>query len=235
MTETLIFFKKIILFGSILNVLSGPNFIQIGVESLSYDFKTGDIAPIYYNLNTENIGPKKVRFDFISNAGWIFVYPEGKQELTSKAIIQLSSFSGATIVLEIHPENLQDGQHSAAVTVNAVDINDLTILDTKEVKVAVNKNVIVSPKTPSATQTPAITLTPEPVSSPQPISSPTASPFESPSEKTPLPSPKVQQEAETKSPSPVQSPVTSREVAPIINPLKFIIESLRTLLRFFGI
>ncbi|OHB17873.1 MAG: hypothetical protein A2913_01180 [Parcubacteria group bacterium RIFCSPLOWO2_01_FULL_40_65] len=165
-----IFAKTIFLFASLLTVLTGADYVKISSDSLTYDFRTGDHAPIYYFLNTENAGIKKVRFDVTSFSDWVSVYKEG-DNASAKTSLELAQYSPLNFILEVRPERLSDGVNKAKVTVEAVDLQDYSVLDLKEVIITVNKNlkeeaipfIIETPKQIiSPTPAPILILTPTP-------------------------------------------------------------------------
>ncbi|MBI4120390.1 MAG: hypothetical protein HY454_02895 [Parcubacteria group bacterium] len=165
-----IFAKTILLLASLLTVLTGSDYIKISSDSLTYDFKTGNASPIYYYLNAENAGIKKVRFDLTSLSSWVSVYKEGDQA-SVKTSLELAQYTPLNFVLEIHPERLPDGTNKAKVTVEAVDLQDYSVLELKEVNIMINKNLEPATPTPEATfepspkASPNMTLTPQPTAS----------------------------------------------------------------------
>lgn len=159
-----IFAKFILLIASLFNVLGGISYIQTSQDSLTFDFKTGDSYPIYHYLQTQNIGPYKVRFDISSDVSWIYVYREGQSQVTS---LELPNQAVINFILEVHPENLSDGQHLAKVTVKAVNLSDYTVMDSEEIEVILNKNVVE--ETPLATPEPEASVSP--ITTPSPIPS----------------------------------------------------------------
>ncbi len=222
-----LFAKTILLIASLFTVLTGTDYIKISSDSLTYDFKNGGQAPIYYYLNAENIGIKKVRFDVTSFSDWVSTYKEGDHP-TAKTSIELDQTAQLNFVLEIHPERLQDGVNKAKVTVEAVDLQDYSILELKEVSITVNKNFKPAPEiSTTTTATPEIsqlqTATPEPTPflSPEPVL--TAKPLF----KTVSPSPKSSQ---TKIPSPAFSP--EPEVpASVLKQFQSVIDSIKLFLK----
>jgi len=224
-----LFAKTILFLASLFTVLTGTDYVKISSDSLTYDFKTNDRTPIYYFLNTENAGIKKVRFDVTSLSNWVSVSKEGDQP-TAKTSLELAQYSPLNFVLEIHPERLPDGANKAKVTVEAVDLQDYSILELKEVIITVNKNLkeslpILSPapvQTEVVTPIPALTVSP--AISPAPTFTVTPKP------QIISPSPKI----EAPAPSPKISPIAAPEkVRPILNPLQQFIESLRSFIRIF--
>lgn len=184
-----LFLKKISLLSLLLSFAFGAVYIQVSDTDLSFDYKDGDIVPIFYYLNIKNIGPQPARFDVSSSVPWIFVYREGLPGQTS---LTLSETDALNFVLEIHPEKAENGSNLGKIIINAVNLNDLTVMETKEVNVVLNKNIqitTVSPEplepkeSPSKTASisesipetsPALTKTPEPtVVSPPPQSAQT--------------------------------------------------------------
>lgn len=217
-----IFAKTILLLASLFTVLTGADYVKISADTLTYDFKTGDQTPIYYFLNTENVGVKKVRFDVTSLSDWVSVSREGAQP-SAKTTIELAQYSPLNFVLEIHPERLPDGVNTAVVTVEAIDLQTFSAVESKEVSIKVNKNVLK--EAPSPAEVPAKTLSPDI----EPILAPVRSPSQ-----TLLPSPRPAP-AKTKavtpflSPSPVLSEPASP--APILRQLQSLLESLRLFLK----
>lgn len=232
-----IFIKTILLIGSIFTVLTGAGYVKISTDSLTYDFKTDDHAPIYYFLNTENVGIKKVRFDVTSQSDWVSVYKEGDQAAT-KTSLELAQYTPLNFVLEIHPERLPDGVNTAKVLVEAVDLQDFSIIESKEINITVNKNLNLSPEirlqaspaeievqkiSPETNSLPKVTLTITPAASQTP----------SPLIKTSMPSPKI-------IPSPLESSSSQTGASPAFYPESkvptSILEQLRSLidsLKFF--
>lgn len=199
-----IFAKFILFFASILTVLSGPNYIQLGADNLTFDFKTGENYPIYYFLNVQNVGPEKERFEIYSDQPWVSARREG----TDYTFVELPPQAYINFVLEIHPERLADGVNQAKVNLKVLDIDSLAsqevVLDKAEISIILNKNI-------SPTETPG------------PILSPTVSPTTSPiSTLTLSPQPTRVPEA------------TPADLGPILKQIQSIIDSLRLLLlRFF--
>jgi hypothetical protein len=186
-----IFAKTLLFIGSIFTVLTGAGYVKINADNLIYDFKTGDHAPIYYFLNTENVGIKKVRFDVTSLSDWVFVYKEGDQA-TAKTSLELAQYTPLNFVLEIHPERLPDGVNIAKVLVEAVDLQDFSVLDSKEVVITVNKNLQPSSEIQvqsTPVETAVSSVIPEIISEKSPTIAPTVSqtPYVSIKTLTPLP------------------------------------------------
>lgn len=237
-----IFAKTILFVASILTVLTGPNYIKISSDSLTYDFKTGDHAPIYYFLNTENIGIKKVRFEVTSFSDWVSVSQEGGNT-SVKTNIELVQYLPLNFVLEIHPERLSDGVNKGNIKVEAVDLGESTVLDSKEVNIIVNKNITETP-TPFVIVTPIEIQTETPVEKTEQIISQTPattapiltsapSPLKSSS---PLPSKlsPVKTISQTLFPSPSSEPALSpspKVPTSILNQLQSLINSLKLFLK----
>lgn len=177
-----IFAKTILLLASLFTVLTGVDYVKISSDSLTYDFKTGDRTPIYYFLNTENTGIKKVRFDVTSLSNWVSVYKEGDQA-SAKTSLELARYTPLNFVLEIHPERLQDGVNKAKVTVEAVDLQDFFTLELKEVSIIINKNLMPAPKIievspePSPEASPLMTALSQPTISLSPTLTPIPAPL----------------------------------------------------------
>ncbi len=224
-----IFAKTILLLASLLTVLTGTDYIKISSDSLTYDFKTNDRTPIYYFLNTENAGIKKVRFDVTSLSSWVSVYKEGDQA-SAKTSLELAQYSPLNFVLEIHPERLPDGVNKAKVTVEAVDLQDYSTLELKEVIITVNKNfvppapILVSPSpepTPEAGS--LITVSPWPAASLSPALTPILTPLKAVSFS---PKPVL-----TSSPSLIPLPDSSSAPQSFLKQVQSVIDSLRLFLK----
>src|SRR3989344_755732 len=136
-----IFAKLILFFASILSIASGPNYIKPGADNLTFDFRTGEIYPIYYFLNVQNAGPGTERFEISSGSDWVFSYREG----TGYNFVELPSQAYINFVLEIHPERLADGVNEVKVNLRVLDIDSLVsqelVLDKAEVSIILNKNI----------------------------------------------------------------------------------------------
>lgn len=163
--------KISLLFSLVLSPFLGPSYIGLGTANLSFDFKTGDSAPVYF-LAVTNIGPQKARFDLTSDNDWVSIYREGLQGVTS---IEISQVGAVNFILTLHPQGLADGSHQTKIRVKAVNPLGLEELDAKEVVITLNKNFIVvnqiSSPTPlptfSSSSTPAVSaVTPTWVLSP---------------------------------------------------------------------
>ena len=229
MTDS-IFGKFILITASVLGILGGANYIQITEAKLDFNFKTGNNFPIYYFLNVQNIGPGKARFDVSSNVNWLFVYREGQQQQTDFVSVELPQYIPINFVLEVHPERLNIGTHSAQITVKVVNLNDFTVLETKEIPVVLNKDTEAIP-------TPMLTLLPTGIAE-IPLISPTVTLTSSPTAEeklTPKPagptSPKI-------SPRPRRGEaeggptIAPEKIRSVIRPFEQLLESLRSLVRF---
>ena len=197
--------KAILLFASILTVFSGSNYIQLGIDSLTFDFKTGEIYPIYYYLNLQNVGPKTARFEISSDSNWVSAYREG----TDYTFVELPSQAYVNFVLTIRPERLPDGVNEAKINLRVLDIDSLVsqevILDETEVSIVLNKNIIPTPTSiPTAVSFPTENI---PVSIPSSISSPAV---------------------ESTTPQP-----RSADLGPILKQIQSLIDSIRILLKNF--
>lgn len=182
-------FAKIIFLSSfLLASITGPSYIKIDQNDLSFNFKTGEVFPIYYYLNTQNIGPKKARFEISSDSDWISGFREG----TSFTFVELPPQAYINFVLEIHPERLADGVNKAKVFIKVLDIDSLVsqelVLDETKVSVTLNKNFTPTPKVSpeiSPEISPALTASPQPTILFSPALTPT------PLIKVPTPLPKA--------------------------------------------
>lgn len=198
-----IFAKLIFFLASILGLVSVPAYIQLSTTNIVFNYKTGENRPLYY-LNVKNIGPQKERFDVSSNVPWIFFSREGYDSVTS---LHLERESAVNFVLDIRPEMVPDGSHSGQIKVEAADVYDYSVIDTKTVKVTLNKNFVPT-AVPPETIVPTLSIAPSPSPSLAPtllvspiIISPTLTPIPK-SFRLPSSSPK-------KSPSSVISPTIS--------------------------
>lgn len=185
-----IFAKIALMFGLILGVAAGPNYIQIfGSDHLNFNFKTGDNFPIIYVLNVTNIGYERSRFDISSNVPWIFVYKENQPSAKS---VEMSSGQNVNFVLEIRAEQAADGGNSAVVSVQAVNLSDFSVLERKDINIVLNKNIVVA-------------VSPQATPAASPVN--TATPSLPPETGTALPSPTVSKIASTtQTPKPVKTP-----------------------------
>ena len=190
-------------FSMILGLISGivyPPYIQLGAESLTFDYKTGDFRPAYL-LSVKNMGSQKARFDISSNVDWIFITQEGQDNVRS---IQLDVQNTVNFVLDIRTDLVYDGQYSGELTVNAVENRDQSIIDTKKVSVTLNRNFVPAPTvTPALSagempaETPVMTTTTTPSVSTVISSTASVSPAPIPP-KTPAPSIRVSPSASVK-------------------------------------
>lgn len=155
-----IFAKTILFFASILSIVSGSNYIQLGADNLTFDFKTGENFPIYYFLNVQNAGPEKERFEISSNQSWVSVYREG----TNFTFVELPPQAYINFVLEIRPERLADGVNEVKINLRVLDIESLAsqelVLDKAEVLITLNKNIVPTESPETATQISSPTQTP---------------------------------------------------------------------------
>ncbi len=163
-----LFAKVIFLFSFLLASIISPDYIKVDQNDLIFNFKTGEIYPIYYYLNVQNIGPEKERFEISSNQSWVSVYREG----TDSTFVELPSQAYINFVLGIRPERLADGVNKAKINLRVLDIDSLVsqelVLDQAEVSIVLNKNIV-------PTESPEIiiqTLSPVPISTPTPTLTP---------------------------------------------------------------
>ena len=220
-------FAKVIFFSSfLLALISGPAYIKIDRNDLSFNFQTGEIFPIYYYLNTQNIGSKKARFEISFDSDWISGYREG----TNYTFVELPPQAYINFVLEIRPERLPDGINKAKVFIKVLDIDSLVsqeiVLDKIEVSVTLKKNIVPT-ETPEPALIPVSTEILSPTQNP-----PTFSPTPAVS-LIPLPRILMPKLAKTPIPVPVQtlSPGPSPDLNPILKQLQSLIDSLRFLLK----
>ena len=200
-----IFAKAILSLASILSIVAGPNYIKIGPNNLTFDFKTGENYPIYYFLNVQNVGPEKERFEISSDVAWVSVYREG----TGFIFVELSPQAYINFVVEIHPERLPDGINKAEINLRVLDIDSLVsqevVLDQAEVFVIVNKNFV-----PTPSPTIVISSIPSPTSTQSPSTTPLATPIQSPT---------------------AQETIQSSQLNSILKQLQSLIDSLRVLIQ----
>lgn len=169
-----LFAKIIFLFSFILASITGPGYVKISQDNLVFNFKTGEVFPIYYNLNTQNIGLQKARFEISSDQSWVSGYREG----TDFVFVELSPQAYINFVLEIRPERLPDGVNKAKVFIKVLDIDSLVrqelILDQAEVLITLNKNLVSTTPGLSPAPSPFLSLTPAVSPIPLPAPSQTA-------------------------------------------------------------
>ncbi len=190
-----------VLFSFILGFVNGFNYIQVGPNSLSFDFKTGDNYPVVYHLNVKNIGPERARFDISSDTPWIFTYREGQPSAMSVDTTPGVAFN---FVLEIRAEQAKDGVNESQVLINAVSLRDSSVVETKKISIVLNKNV-----TPSSVSSPS----PSPLATETPVYEATPIPTVQPS-LTPIISPRAGGRSSTLTPSPTApTPTPSSEPA----------------------
>jgi len=222
-----LFAKVIFLFSFLLASIISPGYIKIIQDELNFNFKTGEIYPIYYYLNVQNIGSKKARFEISFDSDWISGYREG----TNYTFVELPPQAYIDFILEIHPERLPDGINKAKVLMKVLDIDSLVsqelILDETEVSITLNKNFTpppeVSPEaspeiSPSVIESPSIL----PVT---PILTAAPAPFKT---AVPLPKPVI-----SGSPSLRFSPVSSPEFSPVPQSILKQLESVLNSLKLF--
>ena len=202
--------SKVILFlASILSIGLGASYIKIGVDNLTFDFKTGEIYPIYYFLNIQNIGPEKERFEISSDSAWV----SGSREGTDYTFVELPSQAYVNFVLTIRPERLPDGVNEAKINLRVLDIDSLVsqevILDETEVSIVLNKNII-----PIESSQPVLS----PAMTPAPTSIQTVSPTQTP----------------VLTPQPTETSQTpSTDLNPILKQIQSLIDSIRMFLKNF--
>jgi len=209
-----LFFKKISLLSLILSFIIGASYIQVGDSDLSFDYQDGDLIPIFYYLNIKNVGPQPARFDVSSTVPWIFVYREGLPGYTS---LTLSESDVLNFVLEIHPEKAEEGSNLGQIIINAVNLSDYSIMETKKVNVVLNKNIQITTSSPAPTA-PEEELTK--TASPSLPESPKPKPFvELPMPEDIIsPSPLPITQTPVISPAVVHSPETVSEKKPVYSP-----------------
>lgn len=153
-----LFLAKISLFFSlVLSAFLVPGYIGLSVAELSFDFKTGDTAPVYF-LAVANIGPQKARFDVTSDDNWVSAYREGQLGATS---VEISQTGAVNFIVTLHPQGLTDGSHQTKIRVKAVNPLGFGELESKEIVVTLNKNLTVLPTiSPTATVTPSVEQSP---------------------------------------------------------------------------
>ncbi len=155
--------KLLFPFSLILSLVSStiyPPYIQLGAENLTFDYKTNDSRPLYF-LNLKNIGAQKARFNISSDVDWIFITQEG---LDNTKTIQLDVGSTVNFVLDIRTDLVNDGRYTAKITVDAIYLQDSTILETKDINIVLNKNFIPTPS-PTGGPSPTADLSPSVVPS----------------------------------------------------------------------
>lgn len=148
--------KISLLFSLILSLLGiAGNYIQLDTTSFDFNFKTRyDINPLIGYLNIKNIGSFEARFDVISDASWLSVYREGQPTNNS---VKIPPEYALRFVLEADTKDQKDGQHKGIITINAINLDDFSVLDSKTVNITLNKNYVPAP---AVTQIPSVSVTP---------------------------------------------------------------------------
>lgn len=245
-----LFAKAVFLFSFLLASIASPGYIKIAENELDFNFKTGEIYPIYYYLNTQNIGSKKARFEIFSDQSWVSGYREG----TNFVFVELPPQAYINFVLEIRPERLPDGINKAKVFVKVLDIDSLVsqevVLDEAEVLITLNKNFAPAPKVSpevSPEISPALTASPQPTSLFSPALTPAQTLIETPFPtqipvltltpsplKPSFPLPKINPvKTQTMTPtfSPAESPIPSFSLNPTLKQIQSLIDSIRLFLK----
>ncbi|TSC90610.1 MAG: hypothetical protein G01um10142_357 [Parcubacteria group bacterium Gr01-1014_2] len=228
-----LFTKAVFLFSFLLASIISPGYIKVAKNELDFNFKTGEVFPIYYYLNVQNIGPQKARFEISSDASWLRFYREG----TDFTFVELPLQAYINFVLEIRPERLPDGVNKAKVLMKVLDIDSLVsqevVLDEAEISLTLNKNFVPTPSSTAAVspisspaQSPSPTLSATPIQPPT-TSQPTLSPFKT---AVPLSKP-VRPGSLSPSFSPVSSPVSSPVPQSILKQLESVLNSLKLFLK----
>ncbi len=209
--------KLLFPFSMILSLISGsiyPPYLQLGAESFTFDYKGSGLNRPYDLLSVKNIGPQKVRIDVSTDAGWIFITQEGYENVHT---LELDVENTVNFVLDIRTDLVNDGQHTGKVTVDAVYLQDKSILDTKDVSVILNKNYIPTPTptptliaTETPTETPVATIVETPLATEHVSPAVSVTPTKAPS-KTPVPTVRI-------SPSPTRKAESTKLVSPTVSP-----------------
>ena len=140
-----LFAKLIVSVSLLLGIAAGNLYIDSSISSINLAYSDGDKYPVIYNLDIENIGPERARFDIESDTPWIFVYKD--YELTRRSI-QVSPGDTVRFIVEIHPEQAGDGIHNKEVIFRVFNPLDSSLYEERGIPVVINKNVIIS--SPSA-------------------------------------------------------------------------------------
>lgn len=154
--------KISLLFAFVFGLLGiAGDYVLVETNNPTFNFRTGDNEPIVYYLNVKNIGSLKARFDVTSNASWISIFREGQRGVNS---LEIPPEYAVNFVLEINANQVTDGVHAAEVLVNAINLDDYSVLDFEKVNIILNKNLAPTsvPSSPSSSPT-LLTLTPIPV------------------------------------------------------------------------
>ncbi len=186
-------FAKLIVFVSLLlGIAMGNLYIGSSISSISLDYNEGDEYPVIYELDIENIGPERAKFDISSDTPWIFVYKEYEPVRTA---VDMSPGNIVKFIVEIHPEQASDGVHEKSVTINARHPRVTTELyETRIFEVNINKNVAATTVSPEPTKEPSPTATVSPTGTiePTPTEQPLSTVITTPTyliNKTPTPTP----------------------------------------------
>lgn len=145
LTMDSLFAKLIVSVSFLLGIATGSLYIHADLDEINLDFRDGDVSPVIYEVNVENIGPERVRFDILSDTPWIFVYKEYEPVRTS---IQVPPGNVVKFIIETHPEQAADGVHEKTVTIRAANPSDSSVYEEKEIPIVIGKNV--STASPSA-------------------------------------------------------------------------------------
>lgn len=180
-----LFAKLIVFISLLLGFVTGSLYIDSSISSISLDYNEGDEYPVLYNLDIENIGPERAKFDISSDVSWIFVYKDYEPVRKS---IDMSPGNVVRFIVEIHPEQAPDGVHEKSVTVIARHpLVTTELYETRVFEVNINKNVVaatVSPELiedPAPTEQPLSTIEPTPTLLISKTPTPTPTPTDEPS------------------------------------------------------
>jgi hypothetical protein len=140
-----LFAKLIVSVSLLLGIATGALYIQADLDEINLDFKDGDSYPVIYEVNVENIGAERARFDILTDTPWIFVYKEYEPVRTS---IQVPPGNVVMFIIEVHSEQAADGIHEKMVTIRAANPSDSSVYEEKEIPIVISKNIVIS--SPSA-------------------------------------------------------------------------------------
>lgn len=166
-------------FSLIVGVISGanyPTYLQLGAENMTFNYQGSSLNRPYDLLSVKNIGSQKVRIDVSSDVGWIFITREGYDNVHN---IELDIQNTVSFALDIRTDLVNDGQHTGKIKVDAVYLQDKSILETKNVDIILNKNFIptltpgstveLSPSVPPLTTAPLPSELSVPALTPTPL------------------------------------------------------------------